>query len=307
MLFGECEYDLEYYTKEILKLAGSIPSILKLYFGEFDLKTAKTHLSESSLFGDNNVLLVKTDKKIDSKSLKELIDATVKNPNSLFIIHYLAEDGKSKSKTFDKKGESCFVRFFKPNFGEAMAIMKKIADEKNLNISNDVISHILNMHSLNIALAVTDLDKIEVWGDDVTNNDALAMITGQQEADIFGLCEAIITNQPFVQNLARILQEGDSEVQIVSGINSIFLQLFMFRACASINGHADSKDFLGYKLPGPIEQKRAGLSLRIKEDKYALILKELNKLELLLKTDSRIEKKALLLSTLINIQHIVQK
>ena len=306
MLFGDCDYDIEYYTQQILKTAGDNPSMLKLYFGEFNLQSAKTHLGESSLFGDTNVLIVKTDKKIDTKSLKELIEVVNRTPSSLFIIHYLAEDGKAKSKAFNKKGESAHVRFFRPNFGEAMTTMKRIAAEKGINVSNDVLSHILNMHSLNISLAVTDLEKIEILGSEATNNDALAMITGQQEADLFGLCEALIINQPFAMSLARILQEGESEVQIVSGINNIFLQLFMFNSCAKVNGHADSKDFLGYKLPAQIEQKRAGLSLRIKEHQYQNILFELNNLELILKTDSKIEKKALLLSTLIHIQNTLK-
>ncbi|MCV6608707.1 MAG: hypothetical protein OIF32_10870 [Campylobacterales bacterium] len=304
MLFGDCDYDIEYYTKKILEQkAGHNPSMLKLYFGEFNLQSGKTHLAESSLFGDTNVLIVKTDKKIDTKSLKELNEVVSRNQSSLFILHYHAEDGKAKSKAFNTKGQSANVRFFKPNFGEAMTTLKRVAGEKGISVSNDVLSHILNMHSLNISLAVTDLEKIEILGSEATNNDALAMITGQQEADLFGLCEALITNQPFATSLARILQEGESEVQIVSGINNIFLQLFMFNSCAKINGHADSKDFLGYKLPGPIEQRRAGLSLKIKEHHYQNILLELNNLELILKTDSKIEKKALLLSTLITIQN----
>lgn len=304
MFFGECDYYIEHYTTEFLKRVGENISLLKMYYGEFDLQTAKTHLGESSLFGDRNVLIVKTDKKIDTKSLKALMEAVSKTPSSIFILHYLAEDGKAKSKAFNTKGVAEHVRFFKPNPSEAMGILTKIAREKGIKASTEVLSHLLTLHSMNISMALPDLDKIALLKEGDNSNDAMSLISGQKEADIFALCESLILKRPFTPELARILQEGENEVQIVSAINGIFVQLFMFRACARIKGLADSKDFLGYKLPPQIEQKRAALSLKVHESKFKEILKSLNSLELILKTDQKVEKKALLISTLIHIQSL---
>lgn len=304
MFFGDDEYHIEKFTDTILNRAGN-PSLLKLYFNEFDLQMAKTHLGESSLFGDSNILVVKTDKKIDTKSLKALIETVNKTPSSMFIIHYLAEDGKNKAKTFNKKGESANVRFFKPNFSEGMGTLTEIAREKGLDLSPDIISHLLTRHSLNIALAVSDLSKFELYKEKVTINDANKLISGEQEADIYDLVEAIILKQDFTRIVGRILADGENETTIITSLNNTFSQLFTFNASIKINGFINSLEILGYKLPQQIEQKRGNLAIKIRTESYLPILKTILRGELILKSDSKAEKKAILLSTLIKIQELV--
>ena len=60
LFYGDKFYLQEYESKIIDKFKNANP--LKMYYDEFDFEKAKIHLSEASLFGDTNVLIIKHDK-----------------------------------------------------------------------------------------------------------------------------------------------------------------------------------------------------------------------------------------------------
>ena len=62
MLYGESHFLIERYTKLLSNIADA--SVLSLYHSEYDFSQAKNHLSQGSLFGDQNLLIIKNEKKI---------------------------------------------------------------------------------------------------------------------------------------------------------------------------------------------------------------------------------------------------
>ncbi len=72
VFFGESSFLIDRYTKTVTNIEDA--SVLTFYYDEYDFSVAKAHLSQASLFGDRNVLIIKSEKKIPKKELDTLID-----------------------------------------------------------------------------------------------------------------------------------------------------------------------------------------------------------------------------------------
>jgi DNA polymerase III subunit delta len=66
VFFGESSFLIDSYTKRLSNIEDA--SALIFYYDEYDFKSAKAHLSQASLFGGVNVLVVKSEKKFLKKS-----------------------------------------------------------------------------------------------------------------------------------------------------------------------------------------------------------------------------------------------
>ena len=63
------------------------------------------------------------------------------------------------------------VRFFNPKDYEAQNIVLQIAQEKGIKIDKYSISHLLNIHNGDVALAANELDKFRVYDREITTKD----------------------------------------------------------------------------------------------------------------------------------------
>jgi DNA polymerase-3 subunit delta len=132
-LYGECRFYIDYYSRLIAHRFG-YEEKLKLYFDEYDQEQALNHLKQSSLFGDNNLLVIKVDSSIGTNEIKAIIDATLHHDNSFFIYEfYEKETKKGESKKLAdifkkyKSPQVEEVRFFKPFYNQAMQLIKILA------------------------------------------------------------------------------------------------------------------------------------------------------------------------------------
>lgn len=302
MLFGECPYFVDHYTELYLGKVGGQPSGMKLYYGEFDPALAKSHLSEPGLFGDGNLLIVKTDKKIDVKTLTPLLEAVDKNPASWLVLHYEADDAKAKSALFEKKGDTrAVVRFFNPNPVEAAGFLRQVATARGLELSDAGAHHLLKLHDYNLSLTVPELDKLLILGSaDAASMDR--MTAGHAEGDPLRLVKLLIEKKPFSHELEQILLEGEDEIRLLSELQRYFGQLFLFFACARLTGAPSSREVLGYQLPQNLERERAALAIRLNQHHYARIFELFSQLELQFKSSAVGDKQALLQSALIKLQ-----
>lgn len=308
MLFGACAFYVDYYTQIILSRLGDGLSTLKLYHSEFDLALARSHLQEPSLFGDGNLLIIKTDKKLDAKTLTALLEAVERNQASWLIVHYEVDDGKdarAKSAHFDHKKhpQRCFVRFFEPKPQEAATFLCQIARSRLIDISEAGAHHLLRLNDYNLALSVSELEKLAIIG----SSEAKAMdqvVAGFAEGDLYSLVRQLVEKKPFIKELDQLFLEGMDEIQIVGELQKIFGQLFLFFACVRIRGQADSREVLGYQLPREVEQERARLAIRLKQNHYTHVLEQLSQCDLLFKSSEAEygDKRARLTTALINIQ-----
>jgi DNA polymerase-3 subunit delta len=302
ILYGESDFLIDHYTKLLSNIEDS--SVLKYYHDEYDFASAKAHLSQASLFGDRNVLIIKSDKKVPKKELETLIDYCEKNSENVFIYAYTGDDHKAYNKAFGKKS-TMVVRFFHPKHGEAINIIAQISKSKNIQIDNYAISHLLNLHNSNISLAVNELDKFTIFDTEITTKDIDTLVYGLGATNIDGLVKKVINKKEFKDDLKNLTEHGEDEIFILTQITSYINQLYMFNIYIRVHGAPNALDILGYPAPAFVVKEKAELSLRFKPQTYYKMHELLLNTELKMKSAKGVDKTAILLSTLIRFQTII--
>jgi len=217
VFFGESSFLIDMYTKMLSNVEES--SILSFYHDEYNFNSAKAHLSQASLFGDRNILIIKSEKKVPKKELDILIDFCEKNQDNVFIFAYYGTDHKTynNKKTFASKS-TMSVRFFHPKDYEAQNIIANIAKEKKVNIDKYSISHLLNIHNGDVALACNEIDKFRVYDREITTKDIENLVFGLGEINIDDFITKILNKKDFKDDLQNILEHGEDEIRIITTI-----------------------------------------------------------------------------------------
>jgi len=299
VLFGESDFLIEHYTKILSNIKDA--SVLKYYHDEYDFNSAKAHLSQASLFGDRNVLIVKSEKKVQKKELETFIEFCEKNSDNIFIYAYVGSDHKTYTKAFAKKSTMA-VRFFHPKHGEAINIISQVARDKNVNIDNYTITHLLNIHNGNVALATNEINKFEVFNRAITTKDVDALVFGLGEINVDDLIKKVINKKEFKDDVKNLTEHGEDEIRIITQIIAYVTQLYMFNIYIRVNGAPNALDILGYPAPAFVVKDKAELSLKFKPNTYYKLQELLLDAELKMKSAKGVDKNAILLSTLIRFQ-----
>lgn len=302
VLFGESIFLIEHYTKLLSNVADA--SVLKFYHDEYDFNSAKAHLSQASLFGDRNVLVIKSEKKVPKKDLETLVDYCEKNQNNIFIYAYVGDDNKAYAKGFSKRATMA-VRFFHPKHGEAVNLISQIAKQKNVNIDNYSITHLLNIHNSNISLAINELDKFRVFDTAVSTKDIDTLVYGLGEINVDELIKKVINKKEFKDDVKNLTEHGEDEIRILTQITAYITQLYMFNIYIRVNGAPNALEILGYPAPAFIVKEKAELSLKFKPTTYYKLHELLLDAELKMKSAKGVDKNAILLSTLIKFQNLL--
>ena len=301
VLFGESNFLIDTYTKMLTNIEDS--STLNFYYDEYDFTSAKAHLSQGSLFGGLNILIVKSEKKIPKKDLEIFIDLCEKNQNNIFVYAYYGDDYKTYAKAFAKKS-TMSVRFFHPKDYEAQNLVAITAKEKNVNIDKYSITHLLKTHNGDVALACNEIEKFRVFDKAITTKDIDNLVYGLAEINIDELIKKIINKKDFIDDLERILEKGEDEIRIITAITSYLTQLYMFNIYIRVNGAPNALEILGYPAPKFVVDEKAALSLKFKPNTYYKLHELLLESELKMKS-SNVDKGAILLSTLIRVQKLL--
>ncbi len=303
VFFGESSFLIDMYTKMLTNVEDA--SILSFYHDEYDFKSAKAHLSQASLFGDRNILIIKSEKKVPKKELDILIEYCEKNPDNIFIYAYYGSDHKTynNKKTF-AKFSTMSVRFFHPKEYEAQNIVMQVAKEKNVNIDKYSISHLLNIHNGDVALSSNEIDKFRVYDREITTKDIDNLVFGLAEISIDDLIKNILNKKDFREDLANIIEHGEDEIRVITAISSYITQLYMFNIYIRVNGAPNALEILGYPAPKFVVDEKAAFSLKFKPNTYYKLIELLLESELKMKS-SHVDKGAILLSSLIRIQKLL--
>lgn len=301
VLFGESSFLIDRYTKILSSIEDA--SLLSFYFDEYNYNSAKNHLSQASLFGGQNILIIKSEKKINKKELETFIDLCEKNKDNIFIYSYYGVDYKTYAKAFSKKS-TMSVRFFNPKEYEAQNIIADIAKEKNVNIDKYSILHLLNIHNGDIALASNEIDKFIVYDKEITTKDIDHLVYGLAEINIDDLINKILQKKEFTKDLHSLLEHGEDEIKIITSITSYLTQLYMFNIYIRVNGTPNALEILGYPAPKFVVDEKANMSLKFKPNTYYKLHQLLLNSELKMKK-AHIDKEAILLSTLIRLQRLL--
>lgn len=301
ILFGESTFLIDRYTQILTNVPDA--SVAKFYHDEYSFKPAKAHLSQASLFGDRNVLIIKSEKKIPKKELETLIESCEKNKENIFVYAYYGDDHKTYAKAPAKTKTMC-VRFFYPNQGEAIFTVSQVAREKKVNIDNQSINHLLSIHNWDVALACNEIDKLKIYDRAITTKDVDNLVFGLAEVNIESFINKILNKKDFKEDLNRILEHGEDEIKILTSITSYLTQLYMFNIYIRVNGTANAMEILGYPAPKFVVDEKAAMSIKIKPQTYYKLHELLLDSELKMKS-SHVDKSAILLSTLIRVQQLL--
>ena len=298
ILFGESTFLIDTYTQTLTNIEDA--SVAKFYYDEYDFSSAKAHLSQASLFGDQNVLIIKSEKKIPKKELDSLIEYCEKNQNNTFVYAYYGTDHKAYAKAAANTKTMC-VRFFHPSHSEAVFTLSQIAKERHVNIDGYTINPLLAIHNGDIALACNEIDKLKVYDKAITTKDIDSLVFGLSEVNIDDFTKKVLNKKNFKEDLNNILEHGEDEIRVLTSITSYITQLYMFNIYIRVNGTPNAMEILGYNAPKFVVDEKAAMSIKIKPNTYYKLHELLLESELKMKS-SHIDKGAILLSTLIRIQ-----
>lgn len=301
ILFGESTFLIDKYIQILTNIADA--SVARFYHDEYDFGSAKAHLSQASLFGDQNVLIIKSEKKIPKKELDILVEQCEKNSSNIFVYAYYGDDYKAYAKAAAKTNTMC-VRFFHPSHTEAVFSVSQAAKEKHVDIDNYTINHLLAVHNGDIALACNELEKLKILNRAVTTKDIEQLIFGLSEINIDDFIKKILNKKDFKVELQNMLEHGEDEIRILTAITTYLTQLYMFNIYIRVNGTPNAMEILGYPAPPQIVKEKSELSIKFKPNRYYKLHELLLESELKMKS-SHVDKSAILLSTLIRVQQLL--
>ena len=303
VFFGESSFLIDMYTKMLTTIDDA--NLLSYYHDEYDFNSAKAHLSQGSLFGDRNILVIKSEKKVPKKDLDILIDFCEKNPDNVFVYAYYGSDHKTyNNKKAFAKATTMSVRFFHPKDFEAQNIVAQVARERQVNIDKYTISHLLSIHNGDVALSCNEIDKFRVYDREITTKDVENLVYGLSEVNLDDFIKKILAKKEFTKDLQNILEHGEDEIRVVTAITSYITQLYMFNIYIRVNGAPNALEILGYPAPKFVVDEKAALSLKFKPNTYYRLHELLLDSELKMKS-SNVDKGAILLSTLIRVQKLL--
>ncbi len=302
LLYGENEYYINYYSKLIQKKLGSIEP-LKLYFDEYDFKVAKEYLSQSSLFGDINLLIIRYDKKIPKKELDELIDISYKNGSYfIYIFEGSSTLARDLTKSFKKDKNSLFVRFFESSIKESIEILENRARELNLLIDRYVLEYLLNSLNNRLNFALNELEKLSILNREIRIEDIDSLVYSGAPLATEEIFNELFNKKDIEGLIHKLIEFGEDEIAIIKGIQRYLEQLFLFSLYFRLYGKGDSKDILGFTLPKNIFESRVKIAIKLKPFDFDRLFDILLEGEMELKKSNSTTKEVLLYSILIRLQ-----
>lgn len=297
LFYGQSIFLIEQYSLAIAQMFGQNDEIEKLYFDDYDFKYAKDKLLQSSLFSSNNVLLIKTEKKIPKKELDSLVEAANMNPDSTLIIACMGDsDFKTMESSFTPQSNSVFVRFFQPTDIEALKFLEYEANMLHMKYEPNALNHLYFMHKNDLSLCVNDLKKLAILDKTVTINIIDANCFGIGTVNFEDFLHDLLSGKDISDDLNLILEEGMNEIYLLNQVTSFVQQLFMISSYARTIGQPNPKEILGFIPPKNIWEKKAKLAINTKPEVYQNILEYLLNIELDFKT-SKIENQNLYLQS----------
>ena len=304
LFYGENDYLISSYIQHYINITNTKESLLTQYFDEYDFTTAKNYLSQSSLFGGLNLLIIKREKKIPKKELDILIELVNKSSDNYLLLEYKGEakDAKSLQASFSPKKGANWLRLFEPSIRENLEFLQKKSQHIGLNIDHYALQHLLLLLNNNLALCANELNKLAILDTKVTSKDIDRLVYSTAPLVVEKLLIELFEKKPILHTLNRLIEVGVDEYSILRSTQFFVNQIFLFNAYIKLYGVIDSKEILGYKLPKNIEDQKVQLAIKVKSQNLLKILEHLLELELQIKTSPSMDKEALLYAGFIKLQ-----
>ena len=307
LFYGENAYLIDNYIAYYIQKTDAKETLLSLYHDEWNFEQAKAFLSQSSLFGGTNLLIVKQGKKIPKKELDILIALTQNHTDNYFLYAYsgLAKDAKSLQNAYTPKSGGVWVRFFEPHPHEGVAILQQKAQRIKLDIDHYALQHLMLILNNNLALCANELDKLAILNMKVTSKDIDKLVYSTSPLAIEQLLFDLFSQKPITSTLSKLLEIGEDESAIIRATQYFLQQIFLFQAYFKLHGEIDCTAILGYQLPKPLEAQKTTLARNISSASLLKIYEHLLESEIALKKASATQKEVLLYGLLIQLQTLL--
>ena len=304
LLYGVDDYLIDYYIDLYKERLDAREELLSLYFDEWNFAQAKAYLSQGSLFGGTNLLIVKHEKKIPKKELDQLIALANKSSDNYFLFAFSGEDRSAKEmqRSFTEKQGGLWVRFFEPNIREGVEMLQLKAQKIHLDIDHYALQHLMLTLNNNLALCSNELDKLAILDTKVTSKDIDRLVYSTAPLAMEQFLTGLFEKKPVTEMIGTLLELGESEESLLRSTQRFVSEIFLFNAYIKLHGTPDSAAILGYKLPRQIEEKKAQLAMRVKPASLLSITEHLLESELEMKRPGGINKETLLYGTFIKMQ-----
>jgi DNA polymerase-3 subunit delta len=302
LFWGAEPYYVQKYTRLVADRITEPQNRLSLYFDEYDFEAAKSYLSQASLFGDTNLLVIKHDRAIPKKDLDALIEICQKMPNSYLIVAHLGDQKSARSmqRAFGKDKSAVDVRFFAPKEHEAINELGQLARDLGVRIDSQALRHLYHLTHHDLQLAAAELEKLAILEGEVGTKELDALVYPLSPLSKEELFEAVFTKAPLAEHLAAIEAEELDPVAIVYGLQYYLQRLFSIYTYVRLHGRAEIKEILGYSPPKEVAERLTRAALSIKN--YPELFLQLQECEHALKTAKDLDKKSYLFSCLMKLQ-----
>jgi DNA polymerase-3 subunit delta len=305
MFYGEENFFIKSYTEKIINiLAITNDEKLTVYQDEYSLELCINYLSQSSLFGDRNLLILKIDStKIDKRQIEQIVNITIKNENSYFILQFLDINFKIYVPVFSKKEQLNIVnhlRFFKPTIVDAINILADKAYFLKINIDKSDLRYIYEYQNMNLLFAINDLNKLAIFDEKIDIKMINDILFNLSHITKESLVDKILSKKNFSEDLQKFLEDSTDEesIKLLSFLINYITILLEFNIFLKVHNFADSKAILGYKPPSFIEQKYISQSMKFSLNNFEDILNYLLEMELYIKSGIKIDKNSFIYSGL---------
>ncbi len=308
LLYGENDYQIERYIALYKERLDAGESMLAMYHDEYDFDRAREYLSQSSLFGGHNFLLLRRDKKLPKKELDTLVGLCARNEGNHFLFDFRGEarDAKGMHASFSEKHGGVWVRLFPPNPREATAQLRTLA-RKLVEIDDYALGHLCSLLEGNMALCANELRKLAILDRPIGSKEIDDLVYSTAPLAVERLLHDLFARKPITETLTRLLELGEDEFSILRASQFFVQQLFLFQAHIKIHGHPDSAAILGYKLPRHVEEEKAALALRVRSSTLLKLYEHLIQSEVRMKKSHPEQRETLLYGVMIGMQGLLRK
>ncbi|HHO42500.1 MAG TPA: hypothetical protein ENN12_03980 [Epsilonproteobacteria bacterium] len=304
LLYGENDFAIDEIINIYIDRLDVSQSVAKFYFEEWNFEQAKSHLTQNSLFGGVNLVLIKHSKTLPKKEIEALIGMTKTSQNNyLLYAHYgTPKEVKPLLTLFGNKSDAVNVRFFEPNQKEAIQTITKEALKLSLDIDNYAVGRLALLLENNLSLCKNELQKLTILDRPITAEDIDTLVYSTAPLRIEKLLTDVFQKKPIIPTITTLLALGEDENDLLRATQTFANQIFLFQAYIKLHGHLDISAILGYRPPKHIEEQKASLANKIKTPALLKILEYLLYSELAIKKAPNTQKEALLYTMFVTIQ-----
>jgi DNA polymerase-3 subunit delta len=263
MLFGEEHFLINFYAQKITSHLNT-DEIQKLYLVDYDFNSAKSLLSQNSLFGETSLLIIETEKKLDNKQLKELILRASKSQNNYFLYLYFGDDFKASFKSFQPENgvSSDFVRFFKMNYEDIWIFLKNEISLKNIQIEDKALNLLIHYKDTHIELILAELKKLSILNKNIEEQDIVDSVYILENIKFEKFLVHFLTTGDFLGLLDSVSNQNIEPTVVIIYLIRLIEELILRRINYENRENYDSVTVLKRKLPPQIDSERMRITLQ---------------------------------------------